>query len=430
VTVFGPVPGSLLARSAANDSVDGAVARGLHRAAEAQRRMEQWDIARLIAPTPVETFYAEYWEKKALVIRRSQPQAYESLVSLGDVDRVITTNHLSHPDVAMANALREVATADYTFDGGAIDIVRLYQQFAAGATIIMNQLHRYVPTLGALVRSIELELSARMQTNIYLSPREAQGLKIHYDSHDVFVLQVHGVKHWNLYETQVPLPFRGQHFGDEPVEPGPIVQEFDLHPGDMLYMPRGMMHAAGTASDSSMHITMGVLHTTWAELLIEALARYGATDADFRRALPPGFARKDFDRAGAEKTFRILFERALDGADFDSALEVFVDDIATTRAPLLQGQLQQVMRLAEITADSVAGARPNLLYRLASDEQGITICCAGRDLRLPPHAADAAMAALGSPRFVVKDLPGDLDDAGKVVLVRRLVREGIVRVEG
>jgi len=392
--------------------------------------MEQWDIARLIAPTPVEPFYAEYWEKKALVIRRSQPQAYESLVSLGDVDRVITTNHLSHPDVAMANALREVATADYTFDGGAIDIVRLYQQFAAGATIIMNQLHRYVPTLGALVRSIELELSARMQTNIYLSPREAQGLKIHYDSHDVFVLQVHGVKHWNLYETQVPLPFRGQHFGDEPVEPGPIVQEFDLHPGDMLYMPRGMMHAAGTASDSSMHITMGVLHTTWAELLIEALARYGATDADFRRALTPGFARKDFDRAAAEKTFRILFERALDGADFDSALEVFVDDIATTRAPLLQGQLQQVMRLAEITADSVAGARPNLLSRVASDEQGITISCAGRDLRLPPHAADAAMAALGSPRFVVKDLPGDLDDAGKVVLVRRLVREGIVRVEG
>jgi ribosomal protein L16 Arg81 hydroxylase len=280
------------------------------------------------------------------------------------------------------------------------------------------------------VRSIELELSARMQTNIYLSPREAQGLRVHYDSHDVFVLQVHGVKHWKLYETQVPLPFRGQNFGDEPVEPGAVAQEFDLHPGDMLYMPRGLMHAAGTASDNSMHITMGVLHTTWAELLIEALARYGATDADFRRALPPGFARKDFDRAGAEKTFRILFERALDGADFDSALEVFVDDIATTRAPLLQGQLQQVMRLAEITADSVAGARPNLLYRLASDEQGITISCAGRDLRLPPHAADAAMAALGSPRFVVKDLPGDLDDAGKVVLVRRLVREGIVRVEG
>jgi ribosomal protein L16 Arg81 hydroxylase len=198
----------------------------------------------------------------------------------------------------------------------------------------------------------------------------------------------------------------------------------------MLYMPRGLMHAAGTASDSSMHITMGVLHTTWAELLIEALARYGATDADFRRALPPGFARESFDRAAAEKTFRTLFERALQGADFDSALEVFVDDIATTRAPLLQGQLQQVMRLGEITDASVAGARPNLLYRVSSDEQGITISCAGRDLRLPSHAADAALAALGTPRFVVKELPGELDDAGKVVLVRRLVREGLVRVEG
>lgn len=392
--------------------------------------MQQWDIARLIAPTPVETFFATHWEKKALVIRRSEPRAYESLVSLDDIDRVITTNHLSHPDVAMANAVREVAVTDYTFDSGAIDIVRLYQQFAAGSTIIMNQLHRYVPTLGALVRSIELELSARMQTNIYLSPREAQGLKVHYDSHDVFVLQVHGVKHWKLYETQVPLPFRGQNFGDEPVEPGAVAEEFDLHPGDMLYMPRGLMHAAGTASDSSMHITMGVLHTSWAELLIEALARYGATDADFRRALPPGFAREDFDRTAAEATFRALFDRAVKGADFEGALEVFVDDIATTRAPLLQGQLQQVMRLGEITPDSVAGARPNLLYRVSTDDQGITISCAGRDLRLPPHAADAALAALGTPRFTVKDLPGDLDDAGKAVLVRRLVREGLVRAEG
>jgi ribosomal protein L16 Arg81 hydroxylase len=421
---------ALKIEEAANDSVDGAVACGLHRASEAQRRMQQWDIARLIAPTPVETFFATHWEKKALVIRRSEPRAYESLVSLDDIDRVITTNHLSHPDVAMANAVREVAVTDYTFDSGAIDIVRLYQQFAAGSTIIMNQLHRYVPTLGALVRSIELELSARMQTNIYLSPREAQGLKVHYDSHDVFVLQVHGVKHWKLYETQVPLPFRGQNFGDEPVEPGAVAEEFDLHPGDMLYMPRGLMHAAGTASDSSMHITMGVLHTSWAELLIEALARYGATDADFRRALPPGFAREDFDRTAAEATFRALFDRAVKGADFEGALEVFVDDIATTRAPLLQGQLQQVMRLGEITPDSVAGARPNLLYRVSTDDQGITISCAGRDLRLPPHAADAALAALGTPRFTVKDLPGDLDDAGKAVLVRRLVREGLVRAEG
>lgn len=391
--------------------------------------MEHWDIARLIAPTTVETFFGEYWEKKALVIRRGQTEAYRSLVTLEDIDRVITTFHLSHPDVVLANATRPVTLDDYTFEGGTIDIVRLYQQFAAGCTIIMNQLHRFVPPLGDLVRRIEHEISSRMQTNIYLTPREAQGLRVHYDSHDVFVLQVHGTKHWKLYQTQVPLPFRGQQFGDFPAEPGEVAQEFELEPGDMLYMPRGLMHAASTTSESSMHITMGVLHTTWVELLIEALARFASGDEALRKGLPPGYARADFDRAAAEKTFYEMFARAAKGVEFDGAFELFVDDIATTRAPLLQGQLQQVMRLGEITPDSIAGARPTLLYRVTQDEDSLTISSAGRDVRLPAHAADAAMTALGTPRFVVKDLPGDLDDAGKVVLVRRLVREGFVRVE-
>lgn len=389
--------------------------------------MKHWDIARLIAPTTVETFFSEYWEKKALVIRRGDQRAYESLVTLDDIDKVITTFHLSHPDVTMANATRQVEVGDYTLDGGVVDIVRLYQQFATGSTIIMNQLHRFVPGLGDLIRRVELEVSARMQTNIYLTPREAQGLRIHYDSHDVFVLQVHGTKHWKLYSTQVPLPFRGQSFGDFPAEPGEVAQEFELEPGDMLYMPRGLMHAASTTSDTSMHITMGVLHTTWVELMIEALARFATNDPELRKSLPPGYARKDFDRAAAEKTFHQMFARAAAGADFEGALEVFVDDITTTRAPLLLGQLQQVMRLAEINPDTRAGARPNLLFRTSSDERGITISCAGRDIVLPPHAAETALAALGSEGYVVKDLPGALDDAGKVVLVRRLVREGFVR---
>jgi ribosomal protein L16 Arg81 hydroxylase len=391
--------------------------------------MQHWDIARLIAPTSVETFFAEYWEKKPLVIRRGDLAAYDTLVSLGDIDRVITTFHLSHPDVMMANATRPVGPEDYTLGEGAIDIVRLYQQFASGSTIIMNQLHRFVPPLGDLVRRAEHELSSRMQTNIYLTPREAQGLRIHYDSHDVFVMQVHGTKNWKLYSAEVPLPFRGQQFGDFPAEPGEVAQEFELQPGDLLYMPRGVMHAASTTSDTSMHITMGVLHNTWVELLIESLARFAVNDPELRKGLPPGYARSDFDRAAAEKTFHELFARAVKGVDFEGALEVFVDDITTTRAPLLQGQLQQVMRLGEITPESRAGARPNLLYRVNVDDRGLTISCAGRDVLLPAHAADTAMAALGMESYVVKELPGDLDDAGKAVLVRRLVREGFVRAQ-
>jgi hypothetical protein len=43
---------------------------------------------------------------------------------------------------------------------------------------------------------------------------------------------------------------------------------------------------------------------------------------------------------------------------------------------------------------------------------------------------EAARFALETPEFVIEDLPGDLDNAGKLVLIRRLVREGMVRVLG
>jgi hypothetical protein len=46
---------------------------------------------------------------------------------------------------------------------------------------------------------------------------------------------------------------------------------------------------------------------------------------------------------------------------------------------------------------------------------------------MPIHAADALAYALEHERFAVKDLPGDLDDEGKLVLVERLIRDGLVQ---
>ena len=48
------------------------------------------------------------------------------------------------------------------------------------------------------------------------------------------------------------------------------------------------------------------------------------------------------------------------------------------------------------------------------------------EITLPTFARDAVRFALEGPPFVVRDLPGQLDDAGKVVLVRRLLREGLL----
>lgn len=388
-----------------------------------------YSFQKLIAPSTPAQFFAEHWEKKPLIIRRNERDYYTELLTLREFDRAITSKALQHPKCFIANAARQVEASEYTYADGGIDIARLYQQFADGGTIVFNQLEHLLPPLAQLCRSLEREISSRFQCNIYCTPSKAQGFPTHYDSHDVFILQVHGTKHWILYNTPLELPFKGQPFRRNETPKGEKTDEFDLHPGDMLYLPRGVMHDAHTLEGETLHITLGALATSWTELLLEAVAKVALGDPDFRRTLPAGYAQTGFDRSEARVFFRSLLAKVVERADFDAALDHFADDMVSTRNALLDGQMEQILKLPNIVASDRAGARPNLVYRWRIQDEQFIVSCYGAEMRLPEHAAEPARFALESPDFVIADLPGDLDDAGKVVLIKRLVKEGMVRIK-
>lgn len=382
----------------------------------------QW----ILDPVARDEFFDAYWEAKPLVVARDAPGYFDPLLSLDEIDRVITTLNLSHPDVQLVSSAEDIRAQQYTYRSGMVDVAKLYQYFDDGATIILPHLHTRVPALAAFCRALEREFSARFQTNIYMTPGNAQGFKPHYDTHDVFVLQIAGSKNWQIFETPVELPLKGQHF-DSTVHPlGEVTQSFTLNPGDMLYIPRGLVHDATSNDEISLHITTGVMANSWTDLMLDALSAVALKDPAFRKALPPGFASEGFDRAEARAAFTALVERFAASADLDEVLDHFVDDLVSTRHPMLQGQMAQLARLDNLAADSIAGARPGLIYRLSESPQTVRIDCYGKEISLPAHTAAAVRFALESDRFTVGDLPGDLDDEGKRVLIRRLVREGLV----
>ncbi len=389
-----------------------------------------YSFSKLIAPVSRETFLAEHWEKKPLHIKRGNPAYFGDLLSMRAFDRVLTTQTLMHPTCFITNAAREVKAEDYTHQNGAIDPARLYQQFADGGTIVFNQLENHHAPLADFTRALEREISSHFQCNIYCTPAGAQGFPTHYDSHDVFVLQIHGTKHWIIYNTPVELPFRGQPFRRDSTPKGDVTLEFDLEPGDVLYLPRGMMHDAQTREGETLHVTLGAITTSWTQLLLEAVAKVSLGDAELRRTLPVGFSRSEFDRTAARAHFKELLSRVVEHADFDAALDHFADDLVSTRNALLEGQMEQILRLPHITVEDRAGARPNLVYRHRIADEQIVVSCYGADMRLPDHAAEPLLYALENESFRIADLPGDLDDAGKLVLIKRLVREGMVRVLG
>jgi len=75
---------------------------------------------------------------------------------------------------------------------------------------------------------------------------------------------------------------------------------------------------------------------------------------------------------------------------------------------------------------AVVGARPHLISRVQTDSDSVSVRHFGRKITFPLHIASALQFALTHDRVAVRDLPGDLDDAGKLTLVRRLIREGLL----
>jgi len=85
--------------------------------------------------------------------------------------------------------------------------------------------------------------------------------------------------------------------------------------------------------------------------------------------------------------------------------------------------MEQLRSLQDLTPESEVANRPYLAYSLHEDQAGILH---GNQISFPRRVSAAVRCALATPRFRVDDLPVGLDSAGKLVLARRLVRDGVL----
>jgi len=88
-----------------------------------------------------------------------------------------------------------------------------------------------------------------------------------------------------------------------------------------------------------------------------------------------------------------------------------------------------VRGLAELEVETLLERRETVIFDLSVDADKATLSFEGRDLRLPARIeAELEFLATVEGSFRLADLPGRLDDAGRLVLGRRLVREGFLRI--
>ena len=393
---------------------------------EALRERAQPPLEWLIQPITTEKFFQEYWEKKPLVIQRECAEYYHSLLTLDEVDRVLTTLDLRYPNVVLKNTARDIPSEDYTVQGSSLDVAKVYQLFSEGSTVTLAYLDTVIPALTAFCRGLEAEFSHPFQANVYLTPPGSQGAKVHYDTHDVFVLQVTGSKRWTILGSPLELPLRNQDFDPAKHDGGSPTLEFELGAGDAAYIPRGWVHEARSSDNVSLHITVGALVYTWTDFLLECVADACLNDVAFRKSLPPGFARKDLHGEQARAVFGGLLQRLSERATPDKTLDRFRDEFLSSCPPLLRGQMAQLAALDQLVTNSIVGTRPHLIARIETSANSVAVRCFGRRITFPLDVAPAVQFALDCDQFAVRDLPGNLDSASKLTLVRRLILEGLL----
>jgi cupin superfamily protein len=266
--------------------------------------------------------------------------------------------------------------------------------------------------LARFCRALEAELGQPVQANSYYTPARSQGFAVHHDTHDVFVLQVAGEKQWRIYEPLLELPLKHQHYSQALGEHGAPTQELTLRAGDTLYLPRGWLHDALTSESDSLHVTIGVNLHTWVDALRAALEEC-EEDLDFRRSVPEdGELEAD------------LLERLAERLRPDDVARRARARFVRGRRPVLDGQVEEVRALRSLTADTRLERRPTVI----ADLDDTTLSFEGKHVTFPEQAREEleAVFAADAP-FAAGELPGELDEESRLVLVRRLIREGFLR---
>ena len=348
-------------------------------------------------------------------VHRTDPAYGAEVLSLADVDHLLTETAIRTPAVRVARNGSVLPESSFTRGGslagkpltGLVDPVKLMRLHDEGATIVLQGLQRYWSPVGDLVAHLELELGHPCQANAYLTPPGAQGFAVHTDSHDVFVMQTHGTKMWEVHGEGGP--------GDLLLEPGVVA-----------YLPTGTPHAARAQELVSLHLTIGINQLTWRTLLDREVERLLAAVPD--EHLPAGYLDDPTSLADGLGEHLAALADAVRRLDPAALAADQADRVLSGRPPRLAGALLDRDALATgIAADTRLRRRPGHPSVLVDDGDTVRVLIGDRVLRVPVRVRQALEHVAAHVELTPRHL-STLDAESALVLCRRLVREGLLEV--
>lgn len=393
------------------------------------------EFEHLLSPIKSENFFRDFWEQEPLAIHRRRADYYGDLCSLDGLEETLAFSRprFAYPESAATSTYIRGLPADSpaAAAGAPLGVAQVRQAFDGGKSVVVMGMEKRRPAVAELCRGLEATFGCPVHGNLYLTPSNSQGFAPHFDAHEVFVLQLEGVKHWRLLGAGCDLPLASD-AADRQRRPFDEPREVRLEAGDLLYIPRGHVHEAFASEHASLHLTIGVNVYRWVDLFHRALTLAARRDVRLRKSLPGGALLEA--EPDAREQFAQLCESLIESMTskevFEQALRSLGDEFFGSLPMLPCRQFAALNDLDSLDLDSLWQKHPQAICRVVENDWESAIEFPGNRVAGPKRIGPAIRFIAAATQFTARDLPGELNDEGKRVLVRRLCREGLLKPVG
>ncbi|WP_416974454.1 JmjC domain-containing protein [Streptomyces sp. 4F14] len=278
----------------------------------------------LILPEDGRTELLTTWPDEPRVFERGRT-ALDETVTKGFLHDYAFTGCVPANEIAVVKAPAPSLNQNAFTTDGHTDAAKLTKLYDTGFTIRLGNLQRVVPYLAAVSHGIQQETGYSNYIHAFLTPPGNQGLRHHWDQQMAVIVQISGVKRWQLWRPPVEAPMRQYNeswrvWRDDYIPAweatGPDT-EIDLRAGQSLLLPRGWVHNPYVVDGSghSIHLTFAIRERTllW---LAEKLVAQAIEDPEFRRIVLPGAVNSPMLPAWMREARQAL-RGHLDGLDLD-----------------------------------------------------------------------------------------------------------------
>lgn len=228
---------------------------------------QPWSLLGGLSP---QTFMRRHWQKKPLLIRQAMPGVRPPVTRAEMFELAGQDDVESRLIVQGGKGSGKKAEPQWALHHGPITRNRVPKLTQPRWTLLVQGLDLHVPAAHDILRQFRFVPDARVDDLMISYASDGGGVGPHYDSYDVFLLQVHGRRRWRVGRIQDPALVP-----DMPVkilanfEPE---EEYVLEPGDMLYLPPRWGHD-GIAEGECMTCSVGFRVPETTELVRDVLVR-------------------------------------------------------------------------------------------------------------------------------------------------------------